>query len=36
MKRRSHLDESPLDALIATACFVVCVLAVLGTVVMLR
>ena len=36
MSRPPRSEESPLDALIATACFVVCVLAVLGTVVMLR
>ena len=29
-------DESLLAALLATACFVVCVLSIIGTVVMLR
>jgi hypothetical protein len=28
-------DETPLDALIATACFVVCIAAILGFMVML-
>ena len=34
--RPPEADESPLDALLAIVCFVVCLISIIGTVVLLR
>ena len=36
MSRMTDSDESPLDALLAVVCFVVCVLSIIGCVALLR